>query len=80
MFVTKSKMAVPSDLRDIDKLDVHSKSKYPFNKMARWIHFCCFKMEQTCQNYEITLLCKGNILRSYNEKNSYSSWKFDMQR
>lgn len=32
-------------------------------------------MEETCQNYEITL-CKGNILRPYNEKNSYSSWKF----
>ena len=39
MFVTISKMEVPSDLREIDKLDVHSKSKHPFNMMARWIHF-----------------------------------------
>ena len=39
MFVTISKMEVPSDLREIDKLEVHSKCKYPFNMMARWIHF-----------------------------------------
>ena len=37
--MTISKMEVPSDLREIDKLDVHSKSKHPFNMMARWIHF-----------------------------------------
>ena len=36
---TKRLSSSSSDLRDTDKLDVHSKCKYPSNKMARWIHF-----------------------------------------
>ena len=39
-------MEVPSDLRERDKLEVHSNFKYPFNMMASFIFKEIFKWRE----------------------------------